>query len=291
MKSESNVIEICNLSKYYGKARGVTDLSLVVKKGDFFGFIGPNGAGKSTTIRVLLGLIRATSGEAKIFGMDVWKDKADTLKKLGYLPSEINFYKNQTVDEVLKLAADLHFAECGETAGALCDRLKLNRKRKVVDLSLGNRKKLGIVAAIQHNPELIIMDEPTSGLDPLMQHEFFDILKERNAAGASIFLSSHILSEVQNYCRRAAIIREGRLVACDDVDSLLRTSARSISVRGAFDPSVVPGCSAVERRGENVHFLYDGDIRTIMRILSEADLKDVSIVEPSLEDVFMHYYK
>ena len=291
MNSQDNVIEIHNLSKYYGKARGVTDVTFEVKQGEFFGFIGPNGAGKSTTIRVLMGLIRATSGEARIFGMDVWKDKPRTLARLGYLPSEINFYKSQTVDDVLKLSADLHSSECGATTEMLCERLKLNRKQLVVDLSLGNRKKLGIVSALQHNPELIIMDEPTSGLDPLMQHEFFSILKERNDAGATILLSSHILSEVQTYCHRAAIIREGLLVACDNVGNLLKTRARSITVRGHFDPSAIEGCSRIERNGENVHFLFDGDIRKLLNILSQSDIKDISIVEPNLEDIFMHYYK
>lgn len=290
MKNGEKVIEIHNLSKFYGKSRGVTDVSLEVKRGEFFGFIGPNGAGKSTTIRVLMGLIHASSGEARIFGMDVWKDKPRTLARLGYLPSEINFYRNQTVDDVLKLAADLHSSECNAVTYNLCERLKLGRKQMVRDLSLGNRKKLGIVAALQHDPELIVMDEPTSGLDPLMQHEFFSILKERNDAGATILLSSHILSEVQTYCQRAAIIREGVLVACDNVDNLLKTSARSIRVRGCFDPEGMDGCSRIERRGDNVHFLYDGDIKVLMGILSQSDIKDIGIAEPNLEDIFMHYY-
>lgn len=291
MRSQDNVIEINRLKKFYGKARGVTDVSFEVGRGEFFGFIGPNGAGKSTTIRVLMGLIRATSGEARMFGMDVWKDRSATLTRLGYLPSEINFYKSQTVNDVLRLAAGLHGSECNSVTDSLCERLKLNRKQLVSDLSLGNRKKLGIVAALQHNPKLIVMDEPTSGLDPLMQHEFFSILKERNDAGATIFLSSHILSEVQTYCGRAAIIREGVLVACDNVGNLLKTGARSISVRGGFVPDGIEGCSHIERNGDSLHFLYDGDIRKLMYILSQSELEDINIVEPNLEDIFMHYYK
>ena len=285
------IIEIHNLSKYYGKARGVTDVSFEVEPGEFFGFIGPNGAGKSTTIRVLMGLIKASSGEARLFGLDVWADRPSTLTRLGYLPSEINFYKNQSVEDVLKLAARLHSSNCGPETDSLCERLKLDRKQQVANLSLGNRKKLGIVAALQHNPELIVMDEPTSGLDPLMQHEFFSILKERNAAGATVFLSSHILSEVQTHCRRAAIIREGALVACDDVGNLLKTSARSITVRGVFNPEGIKGCSNIQKNGDSVHFLYDGDIRMLLGVLSQSELEDLSIVEPNLEDIFMHYYK
>ena len=291
MNNQDNVIEIRNLRKFYGKARGVTDVSFEVGRGEFFGFIGPNGAGKSTTIRVLMGLIRATSGEAKTFGMDVWKDRPRTLARLGYLPSEINFYKSQTVDDVLRLAAGLHSSECGTQTDILCERLKLGRKQLVRDLSLGNRKKVGIVAALQHKPELIVLDEPTSGLDPLMQHEFFSILKERNDAGATILLSSHILSEVQNFCTRAAIIREGALVACDNVGNLLKTGARSITVRGGFNPEGLEGCSGIEKNGDNVHFLFDGDLRKLLHVLSQSDLEDISIVEPSLEDIFMHYYK
>ena len=291
MNSQDNVIEIKNLSKFYGKARGVTDVSFEVGRGEFFGFIGPNGAGKSTTIRVLMGLIRATSGEAKIFGMDVWKDRPRTLARLGYLPSEINFYKSQTVDEVLRLAASLHSSECGTTTDMLCERLRLGRKQLVADLSLGNRKKVGIVAALQHNPELIVLDEPTSGLDPLMQHEFFSILKERNEAGATILLSSHILSEVQTFCGRAAIIREGALVACDNVGNLLKTGARSITVRGGFNPEGLEGCSGMEKNGDNVDFLFEGGLRKLLYVRSQSEFEDISIVEPSLEDIFMHYYK
>ncbi|MGM9735174.1 MAG: ATP-binding cassette domain-containing protein [Candidatus Cryptobacteroides sp.] len=291
MNNEGNAIEITNLSKYYGKARGVEDVSFNVRNGDFFGFIGPNGAGKSTTIRVLMGLIRKTSGEARIFGLDVWKDKPRTLTDVGYLPSEVAFYPGQTVSDVLSLSARLHSTSCGNGTDLLCERLKLDKSQKVSDLSLGNRKKVGIVAALQHNPRLVILDEPTSGLDPLMQHEFFEILKERNDAGTTIFLSSHILSEVQTWCRRAAIIREGRLVACDDVDNLLKSKAKSITTKGGFAPEELEGCSNIERRGDSVHFLYNGDTKTLLRRLSEAEIDDVSIGEPNLEDIFMHFYK
>ena len=209
-----NAIEITGLTKYYGKNRGVEDLSLTIPEGDFFGFMGPNGAGKSTTIRVLLGLISPTSGTARLLGE---KPGPEVLKRVGYLPSETAFWPGMKVKDVLKFSADLRGVDCTAAARDLCRRLELDVDRRVEELSLGNRKKVGIVCALQHDPELYILDEPTSGLDPLVQREFFALLKERNARGATIFLSSHVLSEVRRYCRNAAILREGRLVVRDAV--------------------------------------------------------------------------
>ena len=193
-----NIIETNGLTKSYGKSRGINKLNLSISEGDFFGFIGPNGAGKSTTIRTLLGLITPTDGSAKVLGYDIVKDNQKILSQVGYLPSEINFYSKMKVKDVIKYSASLHKADCQKKAANLCERLGLDMSRKVDDLSLGNRKKVGIVCAVQHSPKLLILDEPTSGLDPLMQREFFNILTEENEAGATIFFSSHILSEVQN---------------------------------------------------------------------------------------------
>lgn len=228
-------IETRGLTKSYGKSRGIIDISLSVEKGEFFGFIGPNGAGKSTTIRTLLGLIGADSGKAFLLGMDFEKDRKRVLSHIGFLPSEVNFYSGMRVKDVIRLSADLRKKDCGREAGLLCERFQLDISRKIEELSLGNRKKVGIVCAMQHRPELYIMDEPTSGLDPLMQRKFFSLLKERNQEGATIFLSSHVLSEVQRYCSRAAIIREGRLIACDEVASLSKTSAKRVTIRGNVD--------------------------------------------------------
>ena len=201
-------IETIHLTKYYGKARGIADISLSVEEGDFFGFIGPNGAGKSTTIRTLLGLITATDGSARIFGQDIQTQQTALLGEIGYLPSETMFYHGMRVKDVLRLSADLHKKDCGKEAEKLCRRLDLDTSRKIDELSLGNRKKVGIVCAMQHRPRLYILDEPTSGLDPLMQREFYALLQERSREGATVFLSSHVLSEVQRYCRHAAVIRE-----------------------------------------------------------------------------------
>ena len=275
-------IQTTNLTKYYGKARGIIDLSLSVEQGEFFGFIGLNGAGKSTTMRTLLGLIAPTSGEARIFEKDIVKDHISVLEQIGYLPSEAVFYPGMRVKDVLKLSANLRKKDCAEEAKKLCDRLQLDSSRKVDELSFGNRKKVGIVCALQSNPELLILDEPTSGLDPLMQREFFEIWKERNRRGTTVFLSSHVLSEIQRNCTRAAIIREGRLIACDSVEQLSQSNAKRISIHGKVD------LSGLE---DSVSFLYTGDINKLLRILSAGQLSDISISEPDLEEIFLHYYE
>ena len=278
------------LTKYYGKSRGIIDLELKVEKGEFFGFIGPNGAGKSTTIRTLLGLIKPTSGRAEVLGYDVAKDKVSVLKRVGYLPSEAVFYAGMKVRDVIGFSAKLRGTDCSDEAKRLCERLQLDVERKVDELSFGNRKKLGVVCALQHRPELLILDEPTSGLDPLMQREFFDILRERNEDGATVFLSSHILSEIQRNCRRAGIIRDGRLIACDSVDSLSKTSAKRITVLGEFYVGGLEGVRDVKAFEGGTSFLYSGDINGLVKRLGEGHLVDLSVSEPDLEDIFMHYY-
>ena len=279
------------LTKYYGKARGIINVDLAVEEGDFFGFIGPNGAGKSTTIRTLLGLIKADRGSARIFGKDVWKQNTEILSLCGYLPSETQFYPSQTVKDVLELAAKVRGIDCTEQSAMLCERLMLEPGRKVQELSLGNRKKLAIVAALQHNPKLLILDEPTSGLDPLMQHEFFEILKEYNSRGTTVFLSSHVLSEVQNNCRNAAIIREGQILLCDSVENLTHTQAKRIQLQGDVDLSALKDVTNVESSGGSVSFLYAGPAHELLEALSHGTVMDLTITEPSLEDIFMHYYK
>ncbi len=273
-----NIIEINGLTKSYGKNRGISDLNLNIQEGDFFGFIGPNGAGKSTTIRTLLGLITPTGGTAKIMGYDIVKDNKKILSQTGYLPSEINFYSKMKVKDVIKYSAALHKADCHQKAMSLCDRLGLDISRNVDDLSLGNRKKVGIVCAVQHSPKLLILDEPTSGLDPLMQREFFNILTEENENGATIFFSSHILSEVQNYCRTAAFIKDGKIILSDTVDKLEETGAKKVSV-------------TVSGKKEPINFLYNGTIPDLLNKLTEMKPRDLTITEPSLEEIFMNYYE
>lgn len=291
MNTGRNAIEAIGLTKLYGRARGITDVDLTVPEGDFLGFIGPNGAGKSTTIRILLGLIAPTGGTAKIFGKDVRGRSAELLARIGYMPSEANFYRGMKAGEVLKYSAGLRKQNCGEEARRLCDRLELDVNKKVEQLSLGNRKKVSIVCALQHVPDLCILDEPTSGLDPLIQREFYRILEERNRAGATIFLSSHVLSEIQKYCKHAAVIREGRILACDSIEALGHTNAKEVTLTGITAPPVLKGMRNIKTEADTVSFLYSGDLRELMRALAQMPVADVNITEPDLEEIFMHYYK
>ena len=286
-----NAIQTLNLTKSYGKSRGIIDLNLTVRDGEFFGFIGPNGAGKSTTIRTLLGLISPNSGLAQIFGMDIRENREQILFDTGYLPSEAIFYSGTRVQDILKLSADLRKQDCSEEAAALCDRLQLNLSRKVSELSFGNRKKVGIVCALQHKPRLLILDEPTSGLDPLMQREFFSILEERNKQGSTVFFSSHILSEIQRNCTRAAIIREGRIIACDSVEALSKTNTKRVTIHGNIQLNESDTIRNLEKSNDTMSFLYNGEIKQLLRTLSEAEITDISISEPDLEEIFLHYYE
>ncbi len=283
-------IKTTALTKYYGASRGIIDVDLTVEKGDFYGFIGPNGAGKSTTIRVLLGLISPTSGKAEILGKDIQKDKTEILASVGYLPSEFGFYGNMRVKEMLALSARLRKKNCEAEAKILCERLDLDMEKRIGELSLGNRKKVGIVCALQHKPELYILDEPTSGLDPLMQREFYTILQERNAQGATVFLSSHVLSEVSRYCKTAAIIREGRILVTDSVADLGNTGVKRVSLRGAKDMPVLDSVKDIKKENDNISFLYGGKAQALIKALSQASFEDISITDPDLDEVFMHYY-
>lgn len=292
-----DIITIEHLTKSYGKNRGIIDLTLTVNEGEFFGFIGPNGAGKSTTIRTLLGLIRATSGNTSVLDMDVSKNSKKIQENIGYIPSEAMFYSGTTVSEILHLSARLRKKDCSKESQELCQRLQLDPSKKTDELSLGNRKKVAIVCALQHCPQLYIFDEPTSGLDPLIQKEFFDILKERQNQGASIFLSSHVLSEVQKYCTRAAVIREGRLIACGDISELARSNAKRITLTcsGSVWQSLIDLFTADIRdfrnEGGAVSFLYQGDMKRLMRALNTIPFTDITITEPDLNEIFMHFYE
>lgn len=254
-------------------------------------YLGRNGAGKSTTIRTLLGLIKCSSGSASIFGRDVVRDKMEVLSEVGYLPSEALFYQGMKVKDVIKMSADMRKKDCKSEAEILCGRLQLNTEKRVEELSFGNRKKVAIVCALQHSPKLYILDEPTGGLDPLMQREFFDILRERNEQGATIFLSSHILSEVQRNCTRAAIIREGRIIACDSVENLSKTSARRIVVQGNVNIAELDGVKDLQQNDGHISFLYSKDMNRLLKVLAEGNITDLTVSEPTLEEMFMHYYE
>ena len=271
-----NMIEITDLTKTYGKHRGVENVSFSVKKGEIFGFLGPNGAGKSTTIRSMLGLIRYDKGQIHICGLDAQRDKEKILQRVGYMPSEAWFYPGMTIREVLKLSADVRKMDCSKEAGMLCERLQVDEKRKISELSLGNRKKVSIVCAMQHKPELFVFDEPTSGLDPLMQNVFFELIKEYVEKGATCMLSTHVLSEVRNHCDRVAIMREGKLIVTDTVEHLLASKTKRIKMI---------------RDGESLDFIYKDDLNNLYKELKDHNIEDILIEEPSIEEVFMHYYE
>lgn len=286
------VIETKKLTKSYGRARGIIDVDLTVNEGEIFGFIGPNGAGKSTTIRTLLSLIYKTSGEAKIFGLDCHENRTEILKNIGYLPSEVFYYDNMKAADLLKYSASFYKKDCTAKIKELSRALELDLSKKIEDMSLGNKKKVGIIQGLLHSPKLIILDEPTSGLDPLMQRTFFDLIKAENARGATVLFSSHILSEVQRICDRVAIIREGKILATQKISELLENAYKKVSFT-AKTPVVnfaVEGAANIEISGNSTSFIFRGNCNMLLSEIGRHDILNVDIEEPSLEEIFMHYY-
>lgn len=290
-----NVIEIKNLTKNYGKSRGIIDVSFNVEKGEIFGFIGPNGAGKSTAIRTLLALIHPSSGSAEIFGKDCIKFAPEISGRIGYLPSEVFYYDNMRVGDLLEYSASFYKKDCSKRIKYLSEIMEIDLKKKIEDLSFGNKKKVGIAECLLHEPELIILDEPTSGLDPLMQQRFFDLLLEENKKGATIFLSSHILSEVQRLCSRVAIIKEGKIIKLEKISNLTEDNYKKfrIETKSEIDKSYfsIGGVNNIEIKGNTVSFLFKGNINMIMKKISDIEISNVWIEEPALEEIFMHYYE
>ena len=288
-----NVIELNNLTKTYGEARGISNISFNVEEGEIFGFIGPNGAGKSTTIRTLLSLIYPTSGSATIFGKDTVKFASEIKKEIGYLPSEVFYYDNMKVKDLLKYSASFYKKDCSKRIKELAEIMDLDLNKKIDDLSFGNKKKVGIVQGLLHQPKLIILDEPTSGLDPLMQQKFFDLLKEESQKGATILFSSHILSEVQRLCDRVAIIKEGKLIKLEKISTLKENNHKKfkLETNAQSDQFNLPGVTNIEVKDNHLSFLYSGNINVILKKLSEIQLTNLWIEEPDLEEIFMHYYE
>lgn len=289
-----SIIEVNNLTKYYGKARGIVDVSFNVDEGEIFGFVGPNGAGKSTTIRLFCSLIYPSSGEAKIFGKDVIKYGSEIRQDIGYLPSEVFYYDRMKVIDLLKYSASFYQKDCTERMYELSDLMELELRRRIDDLSYGNRKKVGIVQGLMHQPKVLLLDEPTSGLDPLMQNRFYKLIREENERGATVFLSSHILGVVQKMCTRVAIIKEGSVIKIEDIKTLQQDNYKKIRVAANdLDPAQfdLEGVLNLEKENGVVRFFYKGDINVIMRKISENEVSDVTIEEPTLEEIFMHYYE
>ena len=289
------IVEVSHLKKYYGAARGIEDVSFSVEEGEFFGFIGPNGAGKSTTIRTLLALIRPTAGSASIFGKDCVKSAPEIARDVGYLPSEVFYYDGMRVGDLLKYSASFYKKDCRERIAYLAAQLDLDLKKKIDDLSFGNRKKVGIVQALLHSPKLIILDEPSAGLDPLMQQRFFELLREENRRGATVLFSSHVLSEVQKLCSRVAIIKEGRIIQLDAVGALRENNYKKVTLeaKAALDEALfkMDGVANLSVNGGAASFIYRGSVNQLLRVLSGLDLESVTIQEPDLEEIFLHYYQ
>lgn len=287
-----NIIEIKNLTKYYGKSRGVEDVSFDVKEGEIFGFIGPNGAGKSTTIRTLLTLIYPTQGSATIFGKDIVEFGHEIKEDIGYLPSEVFYYDNMKVIDILKYSASFYKKDCEKRMYELAEIMELDLEKKVEDLSYGNKKKVGIVQGLLHEPKLLILDEPTSGLDPLMQQKFFDLILKENKKGTTVLFSSHILTEVQKLCHRVGIIKDGSIVRVDDIETLRGDNYKKFYIEvddsSGFD---LEGMTSIEIDQGKVSFLYKGEMNQIIKLLSEKNVKNMLIEEPTLEEIFMHYYQ
>ncbi|NOZ73325.1 MAG: ABC transporter ATP-binding protein [Chloroflexi bacterium] len=290
-----NVIETDKLTKYYGKARGIIDVSFQVEEGEIFGFIGPNGAGKSTTIRLLLSLIYPTSGSATIFGKDCIKYGPEVRQDIGYLPSEVFYYERMKVIDLLKYSASFYKKDCTQRMHELAELMELDLDRRIEDLSYGNKKKVGIVQGLLHQPKLLFLDEPTSGLDPLMQRKFFELIRTENEQrGVTVFFSSHILGEVQRMCNRVGIIKEGRIIEISDIHTLQENNYKKIRVVAEnLDPALfrLPTVTNLRSNEHGVRFFYKGDINSIVKKISELDLRDVTIEEPTLEEIFMHYYE
>jgi len=289
-----SIIEVTKLTKYYGKSRGIEEVSFKVEDGEIFGFIGPNGAGKSTTIRLLLSLIRPTSGSAAVFGKDVVSHGPEIRRDIGYLPSEVFYYEGMKVIDLLKYSASFYDCDCTQRLHELSDTMELELNRRISDLSYGNKKKVGIVQGLLHSPKLLFLDEPTSGLDPLMQRKFFDLIRKENTRGVTVFFSSHILGEVQRLCSRVGIIREGKIAEISDIRTLQQNNYKKVNVTAAgLDPQAfdLPGVTNLQAENGSVHFFFKGDINAVMRKISSIQVADVTIEEPTLEEIFMHYYE
>jgi ABC-type multidrug transport system ATPase subunit len=289
------VIHTERLTKNYGPHRGITELDLDVQEGEIFGFLGPNGAGKTTTMRVLLDLIRPTSGRAEVFGIDTTADPVAIHRRLGYLPGEFDLYDRLTGAQTIEYFANLRGGVDAGYVAELIERLDLDPSRRFKEYSKGNKQKVGLIVALQHKPDLLILDEPTSGLDPLVQQTFFAMVRDARAEGRSVFLSSHIIDEVDRTCDRVAIIREGRLVQVDSIEAIRRLAFHHVEV--VFATPVAPaifesidGVSAVEADGHTIKMRVNGPIGSVIAAAAPHGLLDVVSREPNLEDVFLAQY-
>lgn len=289
-----SVLEIKELVKYYGKSIGVDGVSFTIEEGEIFGFIGPNGAGKSTTIRTILGLIKKTSGDITVFDKNIEDNLIDSLNNIGYLPSEVFYYDKLKAIDLLKYSASFYKIDANKRIKELADYLELDLNLKIDDMSLGNKKKVGIIQGLIHSPKFIVLDEPTSGLDPLIQQKFFNLLREENKKGATILFSSHILGEVQKLCDRVAIIKDGKIVAIENIKQLHELSYRSVTIttNQEIDESLFSEYEITNfmKINDVYTFLFKGNYNKFIQTLGKIDIVALEISEPELEDIFLHYY-
>jgi len=290
---KKTILEIQSLTKYYGNVRGVEDLSLQLEKGEIFGFIGPNGAGKSTTIRSIMNLVQKTSGQVLIDNQIFDKNDRDIKAKIGYLPSEICLYDDLTVKEMLDYHESFYHKDIHGRRKELVKRLGLDEKKKIEDLSLGNLKKLGIVLAFMHEPQILILDEPTSGLDPLMQNVFYELLKEEKAKGNTIFYSTHILSEVSKICDRVGIIKDGKLIKIEKMEELSKKHLKLVTIKSNQIEDIIKELkvNVISKDKNSVKFGNHLSDDVLIKILAQYQIDHILIEEATLEDMFFHYYQ
>ena len=287
------ILEVKNLTKYYGKALGAKEISFTLNKGEVFGFIGPNGAGKSTTIRSIMNLINKTSGEVYFRGKKLEKNNIYQKQEIGYLPSEIHLYDDMTVKEILDYHESFYNINTHNKRCELVKRLKVDEKKKIEELSLGNMKKVGIILALMHSPKLLILDEATSGLDPVMQEDFYKLIKEEKEKGTTIFYSTHILNEVSKICDRVGIIRNGHLLKIETMEDLKEKELTFITIvsneieKIEKELNMIP----IEKAKDMIKIKNTLEINKLIKILGKHKIEKLFIEQATIEDIFLHYYK
>lgn len=286
-------IKLDKVSKSYGSTVGIDSIDLDINKGEIFGFIGPNGAGKSTTIRCIMDLINKKSGKIYVHEDEVKRSGYSVREDIGYLPGEIHIYDDLTVEKMFKYSASFYKHDCSKKTEYLVKKLDIDTKKKIDELSLGNLKKVGIVLALMHDPKIVILDEATSGLDPLMQEVFYDLLKEEKKNGKTIFFSSHILSEIKKVCDRVAIIKEGKIIKIEKIEKFTKNNLNNVTIYSKNIENIANEIkqNITEQTDSMIKFVYKENINELIKILSRYNIEKVVIEEPSIEEVFMHYYE
>ena len=290
---EKSIIELKHLKKYYGESHGIEDVSLNINKGDIYGFIGPNGAGKSTTIRTILGLINKTSGSIYIYGKELNPNDPIIKKQIGYIPSEINLYDDMTIKQIFDYHQSFYKQNLSKRRKELTKLLKINEHKKIEDLSLGNLKKVGIVLALMHEPEILILDEPTSGLDPIMQNTFHNILLKEKEKGTTILYSSHILNEVSNICDKVGFIKNGKIIKEDTINNIKKDNYTYLTISSKDIDKIKEELKLkiINTTNNEIKFINNIDTNNLIKILSKYQIDKLLIEEITLEDLFINYYK